>query len=257
MKSAQFLSSGRRGALCRATTATVALLAFAPGCTTVQPLDQPMMLRAPYATGQLWAVAPFANESGSLVPQTDHIADLLAEQIQQAEGLDVVPVNRVIAAMRQLEMDSIQSPHEAAMLLRTLGVDGLIVGTITAYDAYPPPKLGAAIQLFRREVHASYSDLDPHALVRAPTDQSPVTVVPRPAPSAQAAGVYDASNHQTLAWLDEYARGRTEPDSAYGAHAYLVSMELFTEFVSYRLLHDLLAFEQSGGQPQDMQEPPR
>ena len=59
-------------------------------------------------------------------------------------------------------------------------------------------------------------------------------------PTAQASGVFDAKNHHTLAQLAEYASGRTLPDSAFGADAYLMTMELYTQFVCYRLIHDLL-----------------
>lgn len=209
-------------------------------------LEPPTMLAAPYEAPQLWAVAPFNNESGTTLVETHRVADLFAEQLQQVEGLDAVPVNRVIAAMRQLEMERIESSHDAGMLLRTLGVDGLIVGTITAYDAYPPPKLGAAIQLYRGDDHRSYSDLDPRALTKAPTDSDlTFATAPPDIPVAQAAGVFDASNHQTLQWLRDYAKGRTEPDSAYGERAYLVSMELFTEFTSHRLIRDLLDVERT------------
>ena len=66
-----------------------------------------------------------------------------------------------------------------------------------------------------------------------------------PRPVAQAAGVFDAANHQTLKWLDAYARGRAEPDSAYGQEIYLVRMDLYTQFVCHRLLGELLAQERA------------
>jgi hypothetical protein len=66
-----------------------------------------------------------------------------------------------------------------------------------------------------------------------------------PPPLAQATGVFDSRNHQVLAWLREYTRGRTEPHEAFGPDVYLMSMDLYTKFVSYRLIHDLLAFERA------------
>ncbi len=41
------------------------------------------------------------------------------------------------------------------------------------------------------------------------------------------------------------AAGRSEPDGPFGSDVYLVSMQLYTQFVSYRLIHDLLAWEQA------------
>ena len=66
---------------------------------------------------------------------------------------------------------------------------------------------------------------------------------------AQAAGVYDARNHQTLGWIEAYASGRTEPGEPFGTDVYLMDMELYTQFVSYRLIHDLLGFVREGETP--------
>ena len=45
-------------------------------------------------------------------------------------------------------------------------------GTMTAYDPYQPLKLGAAIQLYRRERQHHASDIDPVELTRAPTERA-------------------------------------------------------------------------------------
>src|ERR1043165_2905718 len=92
-------------------------------------------------------LSPFINESGVSIVKTDHIADLFTEQTEEVEGIATVPVNRVLAAMRRLEMRTVPPPADANSLMNLLGVDGLIVGTISTYDPYPPPKLGAAVQL--------------------------------------------------------------------------------------------------------------
>jgi hypothetical protein len=88
-------------------------------------------------------------------------------------------------------------------------------------------------------------DLDPQALQRAIAgDPAPGELGP-PHPVAQAAGVFDAANHDTLRHLRTYANGRSEPDSAYDEEIYLVSMDLYTQFVCHRLIADLLASERA------------
>lgn len=250
MTSEQHMPPGWRSNLNGARLiASLIMLGMLTGCFE-QRLDVPTLLRAPYDESQLWAVAPFFNESGTTRVETFRISDLFVEQIQQVQGLDALPLNRVIGAMRQLDLERIETPADAGTLMRTLGVDGLLVGTVTSYDPYPPPKLGLAIVLFKSDTRGSYSDLDPRALTKAMTDSGPTGPAPERKPVAQAAGVFDASNHQTLQWLHEYARGRTLPDSAYGENIYVVSMELFTQFVSFRLMHDLLLVEQEGISPE-------
>ena len=43
---------------------------------------------------------------------------------------------------------------------------------------------------------------------------------------------------------DAVTTGRIEPEEPFGTEVYLMDMELYTQFVSYRLIHDLLGFEQ-------------
>ena len=62
---------------------------------------------------------------------------------------------------------------------------------------------------------------------------------------AQAAGIWDASNHRTLATLERYAQGRTRLNSAYGPDLHLVDMDLYTQFVAYQLVEKLLRDEQN------------
>ena len=213
------------------------------GCAPT--LNDPHQLISAYPDRQVWAVAPFANESGAPLVRTDRVADLFAEQVQQIEGLDAIPVNRVIAAMRTMEIVAIKTPGEARTLIRLLGVDGLLVGSVTAYDAYPPPKLGVAVQLYRADASINATDLDPHALSRAPTDAGMTTYEAASYPTSSAAGVFDARHHDTRRDLEAYAEGRTDPDDPFGSDIHLASMDLYTQFVSYRLLRDLLIHDRT------------
>jgi hypothetical protein len=249
----------RLSSLYGALTLLASMLAAAAltGCSYHEKLKQPSMMVSPYDHPQLWAVVPFTNESGVSVVQTDHVADLFTEQAEEIDGIATVPVNRVIVAMRRLNMRSVATPADAMSLMRALGVDGLIVGTVTSYEPYPPLKLGAAIQLYRNESQQLSKSLDPVEVTRAPTEHIAAGMVASNPSAAQASGVFDASNHQTLAWLNQYAAGRAAPDSAYGERIYLASMEMFTQFVAYRLLHDLLDSERIRLQPPATEEKPR
>jgi hypothetical protein len=125
--------------------------------------------------------------------------------------------------------------------MNVLNADALIVGAVTAWDPYRPPVMGAAIEMYRSD-HAHRVAIDPIEISRS-THGEPAVGELSSGPIAQAAGVFDGNNHQTLHWLDEYARGRTDPDSAYGRDIYLVNMDMYTQFVSFRLLNDLLDHE--------------
>ena len=140
------------------------------------------------------------------------------------------------------------------MLIDALGVDALVVGSVTAYDPYPPPTLGMAVQVFAAGSRRGGSSIDPQALIRSSRgyEAAPGDLGNPLRATAQAAGVFAARNHNTLAQLKEYATGRVEPDEAFGNDVYLNDMELYTQFVSFRLIHDLLAFERARHQPKEV-----
>ena len=113
------------------------------------PYGSERTLALPGPKGQVWAVAPAIDLSGQ--DQADPIlqADLLYQQLQQVQGLTVIPVNRVADVYASLGIDGVQSPQQASIVCELLGCDGLVVATVTAYDPYNPPKFGASLQLFR------------------------------------------------------------------------------------------------------------
>lgn len=238
MTSAQLFRPGRLLRRSRAGLLLLLIGATIAGCA--RPASPRMtILRSPYAERQLWAVAPFTNESGVTVVDPARTADLFAEEIQQTPGIDVLPVNRVLAAMRELGMPAVRTVGDARTLMNVLEVDGLVAGTVTAYDPYRPLRFGAAVQLFSVEQNDRYRGLDSRTLTLNTNGEIAPGGLDSSLPVAQAAGVFDAANHQTLARLNGYAAGRTEPDSAYGREIFLVDMELYTQFVSHVLLRDL------------------
>jgi hypothetical protein len=50
--------------------------------------------------------------------------------------------------MRALEFPAVRTPIEAQQLARAMGVDGIVAGTITAYDPYDPPVFGLSLALY-------------------------------------------------------------------------------------------------------------
>ena len=54
----------------------------------------------------------------------------------------------------------------------------------------------------------------------------------------------DASNHEVLIELKEYAKGRHDPKSALTWRRYTASMDLYTQFAAYHSVKHLLQEEQ-------------
>lgn len=226
----------------------VALAVLTAGCQYRGP-KKPQSLASPYGDRQLWAVAPLGNESGSIHADGLKTADHLAQRLETVKGLDVLPVNRVLAAMQALQMPGIESAEDVSKLRAVLGIDALVVGTITAYDPYDPPRLGLAIELYFDPRRSSAHATDLRKLVRAPTDDQAQPAEPiRPGPPVSVvSGFYDASDPGVHEQLVTYAqeRGAADKDGpARGWRLYQIDMDLYTEFVTYLVSRQLLRVEQ-------------
>lgn len=226
----------------------VALVVLTTGChyRGVKPAQR---LSAPYGDRQVWAVAPLRNESGSLNANGLKAADQLAQRLETVMGLDTLPVNRVLAAMQSLEMSSVQSAEDVSKLRQVLGVDAMVIGSITAYDPYDPPKLGLTIELYFDPRRPSAHATDLRKLVRAPTgDQAVPDETFRPGPPVSVvSGFYDAADPGVHAQLVSYAEERDNVDKDGPARAwrlYQINMDLYTEFVTYLVSRQLLRVEQ-------------
>jgi hypothetical protein len=221
-----------------------AALMLLAGCASKPELIAPEVLVAPYSHVQgdvLWAVAPLANESGVSFVDPNMVADQVVAKIDEVRGLSCLPLNRTLAAMRARGMRAINSPNDARVLAETLGVDGLIVGTITAYDPYDPPVIGIKLALFARNPGVETPQMDPMKLQCSYTEQDRIFAqqyLTRPV--ATVSEHFDGSNHGVQMDLKRYAQGRTKPDSALGWKSILQSMDLYTQFAAYAAVSRLI-----------------
>ena len=173
------------------------------------------------------------------------LSDTLVNELSQTQGISVLPVNRTVAAMRALGAPQIGTPQEALALARTLGVDAVIVGTITAYDPYDPPVLGLSLALYAPSGSLAVGDaemLDTRRLTYQPTDYdyfaSMGVMADRPVSSL--AEHLDARNHGVLMDLRMYAEGRSDRESALGWRVYTRSMDRYTEFAVWHAVSGLM-----------------
>ena len=234
---------------------TVAAL-FGGGCaaSAVRPMA------SPYPSRRIFAVAPLNNESGSLHADGVVLADHLSRQFETAPNIDVVPVNRIIAAMETRSMSQVQGRGDALRLLSMLNVDALLVGTIRDYDPYDPPKLGLVIELYADpRWDQSNGTLDVRRLTRSPSgvqnnerwanrDRQPLSVVSAffDADSvevgqamrrwAQQRGSFDHDGRRRIFPLEPPADDQT-------LRLIRISMDLFTQFVSHEMCWRLLEAE--------------
>jgi hypothetical protein len=195
------------------------------------------------ANGKVWAISPTINLSGQRGVDPLLQSDLCYQQLQQVQGLTVIPVDKVVSVYVSLGIDKVQSPEQAAVVCDLLGADGLIVPTVTAWEPYNPPKMGASMVLFAKPAgYARPNDVDPRQLIRqaAPTGNPGAASNLHPDGTYQAVGMFDAANGSVRESLARYAYGRADPLGPYGDREYLVSSDKYATFVWRRLMEQLL-----------------
>ncbi len=242
MTSEKAMLAGKRECLRQAWIVMLAVVgAMSVGCGP--KIEKPAVHISPYPGPKLWAVMPLRNESGTSIVDGVRFAEKLAQQLQQVDRMQVVPVNRVIEAANATEIGPIDAPAEALSLMQALDVDGLIVGSISAWDPYEPPKIGATIQLYSRRNPGGSNSVDTRRLTYAATERDLPGTTRFDQPVATAAGYFDAANGDVLDDLTGYARGRSGFESPAGWRAYLLNMDLYSEFVSHELTGRLFEAE--------------
>jgi hypothetical protein len=227
----------------RTSILLLAVLALS-GCNADPDTSYPReaYLVAPQSSPRSIAIAPLLNLSGQKQPDPLVAADIVYQQMQEVRGVTVVPVNRVVDVYVALGISQVESPEQANLVCDALGVDALLVPTVTMYDPYAPPKMGASVQMF---VSKSYGprasgNADMRALTRQATP-GPMESMPRNADFLQAAGMFDAANGSVRERLGQFARGRSDPLGPMGEREYVMHMDRFAGFVWHELIGELLA----------------
>ncbi|WP_428386935.1 hypothetical protein [Mucisphaera sp.] len=224
----------------------VSLVLVLSGCSLFGPQRSPVLV-SPYAEPRIVAVVPFLNESGTGVANGERVADALTKHLDGAEGLVALPVNRVLAGLVALETSRITSAGEARALMRWLGADQVIVGTITSYDPYDPPTIGLALESYEEPV-VTVGPVDLRDLTRAGTGTAAGSVSTGPAADDGAtvslSAVLDASDPRVRDALKAYAvdRGPADADPDAWLH-HQRNMNLYIEFACHEMARRLLAAE--------------
>lgn len=219
---------------------------FALGCESAPVSygrESKIVLSAPAGGPRVWAVAPTNNLSGQ--PGIDPLlqSDLCFQQLQQVEGITVIPVDRVIQVYAALGIERVQTAQQAALVCDLLGADALLVPTVTAWVPYNPPKMGGSLALFAKP--SSYvrpTDIDPRELVRRASPTAGGAALPTPTAdgSFQSVGMFDAADGSVRESVLRYAYGRADPLGPFGVKEFFVNSDRYSTFVWRRLTEKLL-----------------
>lgn len=186
------------------------------------------------------AVAPALNVSGSADLDSNRAGDLMASELSYADGISVIPVSRVLAALADQDRQRVESPGHALELARIVGADAILVFAITEYDAYEPPVIGIAAQLYGQLPGARTTRFDSVADTRRGSPRQASAGRSSLTPLAQAERVYDASHQWVSQEVKRFAKRRSADQSPFGWRKYLASQQHYLRFCCYQTLRALM-----------------
>lgn len=195
---------------------------LASGCAAIPDRLLKAEYHNPFPQMHRVAILPFYNQSDEPTVSGDDVALAYYNELQTIPGFEIVPVGVVKRRLQALPMEP-RTGAEFQKFAQDLGADAVIVGSITEYSPYYPPRIGLAVNWYAANpgfhpIPAGYGlpwgtaeeEFIPNDLVReaefALAREQLATQVPAAESEPQTAG---ASAGMPPGWPD--ARGFTPP----------------------------------------------
>lgn len=93
------------------------------------------------------AVLPFYNQSADPTIDQDQVALAYYNELQAIRGFEVVPVGVTKARLQALRFEP-RFPEDFQRLAQLLDVDAVVVGSVTEYSPYYPPRMGISVRWY-------------------------------------------------------------------------------------------------------------
>jgi hypothetical protein len=123
------------------------LVAFG-GCHLIIPdVSHQPVVQNPFPQLSRVAVAPFFNQSDEETVDGRAFALAYFAELQAVPGFEVVPLGVVEEAILEHQID-LSSAGAARRLAQVLGVDAVVIGAITDYQPYYPPRCGLRVEWY-------------------------------------------------------------------------------------------------------------
>jgi len=122
-------------------------LVVATGCGMLPEVIHQPTVHNPFPQLARVAVAPFFNLSNEPTLDTRLVANAYFNELQSVPGFEVVPIGVVETALRQNRI-SLNGPADARRLAQILQVDAVIIGAVTDYTPYYPPRMGMQVEWY-------------------------------------------------------------------------------------------------------------
>jgi hypothetical protein len=138
--------------------AGMALLGMS-GCHMILPdVGHQPVVHNPFPQLSRVAIAPFFNLSDEPTVDGRKFALSYFAELQAVPGFEVVPLGVVEEAIIAHQVD-LSRPEEARRLARVLSVDVVVIGSVTDYSPYYPPRCGMRVEWYA--ANPGYHEIPP------------------------------------------------------------------------------------------------
>ena len=126
------------------------LLVACLGCNLCPTKWERERVHNPFPQLQRVAVLPFFNQSGEPTVDTALVAEKYYGALQAIPGFEVLPVGVSKVQWQQFSQQRGEPTNgeQFQELARYMGVDALVVGSVTDFDAYYPPRMAMTVHWY-------------------------------------------------------------------------------------------------------------
>src|ERR1700730_3353322 len=117
------------------------------GCGLLPEVAHQPTIHNPFPQLTKVAVAPFFNLSAEASVDGRQFGIAYFDELQAIQGFEVVPIGVVERAIRQNHI-SLETPSDVRLLAQLLKVDAVVLGAVTDYSPYYPPRCGLQIEWY-------------------------------------------------------------------------------------------------------------
>lgn len=117
------------------------------GCSLLPEIAHQPTLHNPFPQLSKVAVAPFFNLSVEPTVSGKQFAQAYFNELQLVPGFEVIPVGVTERAMQEHKI-ALAGPADARKLAQILGVDAVVLGAVTDYSPYYPPRCAMQVEWY-------------------------------------------------------------------------------------------------------------
>jgi hypothetical protein len=117
------------------------------GCQLIPQIAHQPVVHNPFPQLTKVAIAPFFNLSTDPTVDGRQFAEAYFNELQLIQGFEVAPVGIVEKAIDAYQLN-LSNPEEVRKLATALGVDAIVIGAVTDFTPYYPPRLAMQVEWY-------------------------------------------------------------------------------------------------------------